>query len=463
MTTNSDVRLTELSNIVKHPAVAGYFYPDDPQELRHMIEDMLNQAAVHVAPPKALIAPHAGYIYSGPVAAHAYATLLPVKQRITRVVLLGPAHRVYLKGLAISRAGRFATPLGLIEIDQELKNRVTAFPQVSLMDEAFAHEHSLEVHLPFLQTVLDDFTLLPLVVGEATADQVADVLESVWGGEETLIVISSDLSHYHDYETATRLDGTTAMNIRTMQHHKLGPEQACGCRPLHGLLQIAKQKKLEINQLDLRNSGDTAGGRDRVVGYGAFSLHQPHYWPGLEQQQLLLDVAHNSIEQGLRNDRPLQPDISQYPPPLHKYTSLFVTLTLDGKLRGCIGNTEPVFPMVTAAAKYAYGAAFSDPRFPKLSQSEFRDVNLYISVLTEKTDVHFDTEQTLLEQLQPGIHGLVIAKGDSSATFLPSVWESLTQPEDFLAHLKLKAGIGRDQVPDRAWTYLSTSFGRHNK
>lgn len=258
---------------VKPAAVAGFFYPADPVELEHTVSAYLDDAAPGVAPPKALIAPHAGYIYSGAIAATGYASLKPVRDSVSRVILLGPAHRVYFHGMALPAATAFATPLGRVDIDRTAVETISRLEQVVMMDQAHEEEHSLEVHLPFLQVCLAAFTLVPLVVGEATADQVAEVLELLWGGDETLIVISSDLSHYHDYATAKRIDAHTGAAIQRAEPEKIGPEQACGCRPLGGLLQIAKRRQMLINILDQRNSGDTAGGRDRVVGYGAYSFH----------------------------------------------------------------------------------------------------------------------------------------------------------------------------------------------
>jgi AmmeMemoRadiSam system protein A len=245
----------------------------------------------------------------------------------------------------------------------------------------------------------------------------------------------------------------------SLQYQRVGPEQACGCHPLGGLLQVARRKGLDIRLLDLRNSGDTAGDRNRVVGYGAFSLHQTDTLaPDLQQQ--LLDIAHASVEHGLANASPLLPDLKRFPARLQKPAALFVTLTLDGRLRGCIGHTDAVLPLATAAARHAHGAAFHDPRFPRLQHQEFARMTLSISVLGEKTRLYFDTEESLRRQLQPGVHGLVIARGEKSATFLPSVWENLTRPAEFLAQLKTKAGISADEAPESAWTYLTTSFGR---
>jgi AmmeMemoRadiSam system protein B len=222
--------------------------------------------------PKAVIVPHAGYVYSGEIAASAYAQVGTLRGEVTRVVLIGPAHRVPLRGLAASGADAFRTPLGDVPLDRETVDRVLELPQVELLEAAHAEEHSLEVQLPFLQVVLDDFSLVPLVAGEATPEEVAEVLEALWGGPETLIVISSDLSHYRDYETARSLDSATTAAIESLAPEGLGGESACGRVPIRGLLVAARQHGLRARTLDLRNSGDTAGPRDGVVGYGAYAF-----------------------------------------------------------------------------------------------------------------------------------------------------------------------------------------------
>ena len=238
-----------------------------------MVESYLNDVRDAPPPSKAIIAPHAGLIYSVPIAAIAYASLQSVKEEISRVVLLGPSHRVYLKGLALSSVDYYETPLGKIEIDQDLCDSIRNLSQVSVADAAHAQEHSLEVHLPFLQLVLDHIKLIPIVVGEASPEEVKEVLEILWGNDDTLVVISSDLSHYHDYETAQRLDLSTSKAIENLQLESIGPQQACGCTPMRGLLQLARNKHLKVKTLDLRNSGDTAGSKDRVVGYGAYAVN----------------------------------------------------------------------------------------------------------------------------------------------------------------------------------------------
>lgn len=222
--------------------------------------------------PKALIVPHAGYMYSGPVAATAFVQLEGARELVSRVVLIGPSHHLPFDGLAVPSNTAFATPLGSVPIDETARREVLRFPHVQVLDDAHCWEHSLEVQLPFLQEVLGAFAVLPITVGRASSAQVADVLEALWGGDETLIVISSDLSHYHDYDTAKQMDTATASAIESLAPERIGVEDACGRIGVQGLLQAAQRHALIARRLDLRSSGDTAGSRDDVVGYGAWEL-----------------------------------------------------------------------------------------------------------------------------------------------------------------------------------------------
>jgi AmmeMemoRadiSam system protein B len=263
---------------VRPAAIAGLFYPGTSQALAGSVNALLAEAKPvtgHVI-PKAIIAPHAGFIYSGPVAASIYALLAPASNRINRVVLLGPTHRVAIHGMALPAVDAFTTPLGAIPVDADNVKKLMALPYVGANREAHRQEHSLEVHLPFLQTVFENFTLTPLAVGRASAQQVAAVIDLLWGGDETLIVVSSDMSHYLPYAEAQATDSATAqaiVNLRTdINHH-----QACGATPVIGLNLLAQQRSLAAELIDLRNSGDTAGDKARVVGYGAFAYYeQPH-------------------------------------------------------------------------------------------------------------------------------------------------------------------------------------------
>jgi len=262
---------------VRQPAVAGQFYPNDAQELRNSVDQFLAQANSTGPAPKALIIPHAAHRYSGPVAASAYHLLKPKRDTITRVVLLGPSHRVPMQGLATSSACSFASPLGEVMLDHSVINQLFQFPQVRERDVAHIEEHSIEVHLPFLQAILGNFKLLPLVIGDATPTEVSEVLEDVWGGEETVIIISSDLSHYQSYEKSVLMDQATTEAIVNLNVGKIRHADACGCNPINGLLKVAAKKQMTAKLIDQRNSGDTAGPLEQVVGYGAYGFIENPY------------------------------------------------------------------------------------------------------------------------------------------------------------------------------------------
>ncbi|HSR72107.1 MAG TPA: AmmeMemoRadiSam system protein B [Kiloniellales bacterium] len=270
---------------IRPAAVAGLFYPEEPELLRAVVEDLLAEvpAGSPAEPrgtwPKAIIAPHAGYVYSGPVAARAYATLRPGRGTIRRAVLVGPSHCVGFAGVAAPRATEFETPLGALRIDLAARDAIADLPQVRIDDGPHAEEHSLEVQLPFLQLVLGEVAILPLVVGEAGPASVAAVLERVWDGRETVVIVSSDLSHFHPDDEARAIDARTAEWIEAYEPARIGPEEACGCRPIGGLLETARARDLAIRRLDLRTSGQTSGSRRRVVGYGAWALSEPAAQP----------------------------------------------------------------------------------------------------------------------------------------------------------------------------------------
>jgi MEMO1 family protein len=267
---------SDRGNTSRPPAVAGLFYPEDPRELRDAVSAYLRRAsgaAADVTPPKALIVPHAGYIYSGSIAAAAYARVAGLRAAIRRIVLIGPSHRVYLQGMAVPSAATFRTPLGSIPVDADLKAALLRRDDVIEADAPHALEHSLEVQLPFLQLLFDDFTLLPLVLGSASPQQVGGALEDAWGDDTTLVLVSSDLSHYHEYQTAARIDAVTSAKILRGEADLVG-DQACGAVGINGLLHLARVRGLKIEEIARCNSGDTAGDKSRVVGYGAFGIHE---------------------------------------------------------------------------------------------------------------------------------------------------------------------------------------------
>lgn len=467
---------------IRQAAVAGQFYPATAKELAAAVERYLSQATPPSGPiPKAIIAPHAGYLYSGPVAASAYARIRAAAGHIRRVVLLGPCHRVAVRGLALSSAQAFATPLGNVRVDGEAAERLLKLPQVHVFDETHFQEHSLEVHLPFLQVILGDFALVPLVVGDATADEVAEVLDALWGGPETLIVVSSDLSHYLGYDAARRLDQETCHAIESLDPNAIGEEQACGRVPVRGLLHLARQRGLSVVTIDLRNSGDTAGPRDRVVGYGSWLFLEPSGHTARAERpaagakteadafadqtrallsrhgETLLHLAAASVEHGLAHGCPLAVSLADYAPDLGEPGASFVTLKRQGKLRGCIGTSSAYQPLALDVAEHAFAAAFRDPRFAKLAAAEIDGLSLSVSVLSAPSPMQFAGETDLLGRLRPRVDGLIIEDAGRKALFLPAVWETLPDPKTFLGHLKIKAGLKAEHWSGgfKAWRFVA--------
>jgi len=427
---------------IRPTAVAGTFYPADAGELERQVSQYLDQAKAAVAAdapvPKAIIAPHAGTVYSGPVAASAYVRLAPAKGTITRVVLIGPSHRVAFRGLALSSVDAWRTPLGLVPIDRAGFARLAGLAAIGTLDAAHAQEHSLEIHVPFLQMVLGDFQLLPVVAGDATAEEVAALLDALWGGPETAIVISTDLSHFLDYGACRQADAATVAAIEQLDGAALGRDSACGRVPVSGMLLTARQRGMTIETLDVRNSGDTAGPKDRVVGYGSWALFEPE----VKIHPLaasLLALAKESIAHGLASGKPKPVEAATGA--LAAPGAVFVTLKRAGQLRGCIGSAMAWRPLIEDVLDNAFKAAFHDPRFPPLTPAEWDQVSLSVSLLTPPVAMAITNEADLLAQLRPGIDGLIIEDGGRRALFLPSVWEQLPDKRQFLGHLKQKAGM----------------------
>ena len=472
-------------NAVRPPAVAGSFYPAQQAALRAEVDRHLAPALptpgadTQALPPKILVVPHAGYVYSGSTAARAYALLAPVAARIRRVVLLGPAHRARVQGLAAPTVAAFDTPLGPVRIDHEGMAPLRALPQVVFDDAPHAPEYSLEVQLPFLQAVLGEgFALIPLAVGDAPPEAVAGVLDALWGSDETLIVISTDLSHFHTYDEANRLDRETAGRILRLDTD-IHPLRACGARPLNGALLAARRRAMSPALVHICNSGDTVGNRDRVVGYGSFAIRPgagggagsgaagssgdtfdapPSLLPTLtaawaqaapaapagaaDLGTALLLRARNTIAQRL--GLPGLPEPSH--PALQQRGATFVTLhDAQHRLRGCIGRLEPVTSLDTDVRHNAEQAAFADPRFRPVQREEWASLRLEVSVLGACEHLPAaPTQAQALQAIAPGTHGVIFEWRGHRSTFLPQVWEQLPAPEAFMAALKRKAGLAED-------------------
>ena len=441
---------------IRPPAVAGSFYPAEPGLLAHELSRLLSEAdnapldAAARAVPKAIIGPHAGYAYSGAVAARGYARLAAARGRIRRVVLIGPSHYVAFKGLAVDTAQAWATPRGTVALDTEAIAALRRLPMVGTLDAAYAREHALEVHLPFLQHVLGDFLLVPIVTGDTPPDAVAAALETVWGGPETLIVASTDLSHYLDYAACQAIDARTAAAIERLDGDAITTDGACGRVAVRGLLLAARRFGLSIERLDLRNSGDTAGARDRVVGYGAWALypavgHDDESAVVEAQAATLLGLARMGIAIGFDTGQPGHVNIDRnLPPLLSAQGAAFVTLRRNGQLRGCIGSVVATRPLVADVVLHAFNAAFRDWRFPPLNLLEVPGLDLSVSMLTPPVPMQFANEADLLAQLRPRADGLIIGDAGHRAVFLPMVWDEFPDRRHFLIALKRKAGLRDD-------------------
>lgn len=446
----------------------GKFYPASPHDLSQAIDSYLEQAKIDpsiMQRPglKAVLMPHAGYVYSGPVAA--YSAKLLKGRSYTRVILLGPDHRVGFQGCAITDKDCYVTPLGKVFLDKECRALLgqEPFKTVAASDQS---EHSLEVELPFLQKVLGEFKIIPIVTGSVDPKVVASLLLPLID-DQTLVVVSSDLSHYLPYENAVAQDRRTLQYIENFDVNDFQKTEnsACGKIPLLILMHIAQQKDWKPVQLKYLNSGDTAGYKDRVVGYGSIawfaeeSSTQGRITP--REGEYLVSLARKTIALHLTNNTVLDIGQAEWSPALKKTCAAFVTLTKNGQLRGCIGHIIPQEPLAECVRDNALAAAFSDPRFPPVRASELADLSIEVSVLTPPKELTYSNGQDLVAKLTPGVDGVILKKDYRQATFLPQVWEQLPEPSQFLSHLCAKAGLDPNAWRDgtlAVYTYRVQAF-----
>jgi AmmeMemoRadiSam system protein B/AmmeMemoRadiSam system protein A len=440
------------------PAVAGLFYPAEPAALDRMVRAELDAATAEPVAVKAIVAPHAGYRYSGPIAGSAFKRVAHLKEQVTCVVVIGPSHRMHFQGMAVPSATGLATPLGTVAIDQTALARALKLPDIRVFDLPFEGEHALEVELPFIQMLFPRASVVPILVGEARADAVERVLAELWGGPETLIVISSDLSHFHPYDAARKLDLGTSQAIETVAPEKIDGNGACGFRALAGLLRRAAELDLRATTHDLRNSGDTAGAHDSVVGYGAYTFEyaQQASLPPQQRQQLL-DAAAGTLRTLAETGQAASVNLDPFALPLRALRRTFVTLEIDGQLRGCVGSLLAANPLVADVVANTYKAAMQDPRFQAMTSHELGKARVTISILSHLRPMTFGSDAELMEKLRPETDGLAIHAGARRALFLPKVWDVLPQPPDFLHHLKQKAGLSPAPLARNAQAFRFTA------
>jgi hypothetical protein len=446
---------------VRAPAVAGLFYPGDPAALAKAVDGLLAGAPEHSIPRlKALVCPHAGYEFSGQTAAIAYKLL--AGRDVQTVVVMGPSHYAWFSNACIPNADAYQTPLGLVPISEKAKGLALVAPFVlepqcpvqrppwwrqspkpapeAGQDTPETWEHSVEVQVPFLQRALKHFKLLPVVIGEADPEKVAKALAGVLD-DQTIVVASSDLSHYHTYEAAKGLDHRCVKAICDMDIDAMRTQEACGKVPILALLHLARQKGWKAQLLDYRNSGDVTGDKDRVVGYTAVAF----YAPGPEnlsaaERKFLLELARKTLASVTANGNLPEVAAKDVPPKLAEKKACFVTLTKNGALRGCIGHLTAIEPLHQAVAENARNAALRDPRFPSVQPDELDQIRIEISVLTDPQPLPFTSPEDLLGKLHPNEDGVLLHIGPRTATFLPQVWAQVPDKAEFLNHLSQKAG-----------------------
>lgn len=458
---------------VREPAWAGRFYPESREDLARLIETLLRQADQEAEVSsqgshlRALIMPHAGYVYSGITAAHAARVIR--RDEFTRVLLLGPDHRVGFSHASVTAASQWRTPLGTVSIG-DIRFLVNKHPEwfthVAASDR---NEHCLEVILPFLQTRLPRFELIPLVLGPCDTEGMARLLVGLVDDPHTLLVVSADLSHYLPYEAAVKRDKETLARIIALDPNWLDDQEnrTCGRYPVGALLALARSRHWRPVLLHYNNSGDTAGDKDAVVGYGAVAFYggdsmQPSsdvsQTLSPEQGAALVTLARRTLAghygENFPPDEARQLDARLIDPALQTRCGTFVTLKIENQLRGCIGSLAATAPMAEGVRDNALNAALHDPRFPPLEKKELDAVQIEVSVLTEPVELEYTDADDLLAKLKPGVDGVIIKRGYASATFLPQVWEQLPRPESFLSHLCMKAGLPSDQWREGDLTVL---------
>jgi MEMO1 family protein len=439
---------------VRPPAVAGTFYPGDPQELRSMIHEFLAQAKeAPQGEPPAFISPHAGYVYSGQIAAYGYKNLKKAPaENPRRVFVLAPSHKAYVDGISVGNYSAYKTPLGDVTLDQETIAKLATIPDVFRDPQSHAMDHALEVQLPFLQETVVNFKLVPIMFGDISGVHLADILEKCWQPGD-LIIISSDLSHFHPYDKALELDQSSHNAVLSQQPRKIENCDSCGRTGMAALSEIARRKGWQPSLAKYCNSGDTVGTKDSVVGYATYLYYpQDNMQMESESQHKSMNLAatkphltglvRSHLEQILSGDTGIQAtSLIEKFPPLAKIGATFITLTKNGQLRGCIGSLSAQRSLGEDLLQNSYFAALKDSRFPPVTQDELATLKIEVSLLSDPEPLLYQDGADLLNCLKPGIHGVILQKDGRRSTFLPQVWEQMPTKEIFLQQLCLKAGL----------------------
>ncbi len=430
-----------------HPAqVAGLFYPDDAESLAAKIDEAFAAAPAAAFRAKMVVVPHAGIDYSGAVAAKALRALDSTRG-LRRVVILGPNHRAPLRGLAVHPAAAWSTPLGLAPVAEEALRAILPLEGVAIDARPFQGEHSLEMQLIFLQRLISNVEIAPVLVGDAAPELVEEALRRLWGGPETAICVSSDLSHFLSADAARAKDAETRALIEGGRWSELGPDNACGFAALKGAIRRAQSLRMRATGLAFATSDQMGGPRERVVGYGAFAFEYPGA-ARLEKadQDRLVAVASASLDFAATRDGATPQIVADphLPPGLTAHRAAFATLERGAALRGCVGSLLPHRPLAGDVGANAARAGFGDPRFPPLTRAELPGLTIKISVLSPAAPIPCRNEDELIGQLRPDRDGLLLRDGRAVGLFLPSVWREVPSPSDFVRLLKKKMGVAPD-------------------
>ncbi|MEA1925268.1 MAG: AmmeMemoRadiSam system protein B [Candidatus Altiarchaeota archaeon] len=432
---------------VRESVIAGSWYPGNKETLENMLEGFLDKVGNDaIEDVRALICPHAGYAYSGSVAAYGYKQLR--NKSYSKVIMLAPSHQYPFQGVSVGDYTHYRTPLGDVPVSDESFELVSESKLFYFLEEAHLREHSLEIQLPFLQMVLDDFFIIPLVFGRLSMDEIRCAADVIIGhlNDETLLVVSTDLSHYHSYEEAISLDDECIKSILSMDMENALKGEMCGKYAVLTAMEIAKKMGWSPQLLKYLNSGDVTGDKSSgVVGYASIVFHGKNKNESaegvvsVEQQKYLLDVARKSIEAYM--DKGMPPKVEARYSELEERAGTFVTLEKNGQLRGCIGNIVPEKKVYISVRDNAINAAFRDPRFSPLKRSELDDLEIEVSILSVPELIRVESPQDYVNEIEAGKDGIIIQKGDRSATYLPQVWEKIPKTELFLDSLCQKATL----------------------
>lgn len=427
---------------IKQPAVAGKFYTEDKKELLNELNEYERKnVKEYNYTSRAIIVPHAGYFFSGKLASKGFQYL---DREVKNIFIFAPVHTVPTEGIALSENDIWQTPLGEIEVNQQINKELVDKFNGNYFEPAFESEHAIEVQVPFIQKYYSGVKIVPILVGLTHCSKIAQIIDYYWQNKDNAFVISSDLSHFYPHSDAVKIDKMTAELIETNNTEEFNPQRACGSLGICGLMEFAKKNEFSLIRVGMTNSAESSGDTSRVVGYGSWLLYENSKNNFIKKyfSDTIAEYCQQSIAYGLKNNTPIPTEnLENIPQVLYQYGASFVTLTINNDLRGCIGSIIAHQSLIKDLVSNAYNAAFADSRFYPLTEDEYENVKISISLLSSPEEMDFKDEQDLLNQIRPFIDGIIIKDGINQAVYLPSVWEQLPDKVMFLNSLKQKAGL----------------------